>query len=396
MKDPDQLFRRYQDLQSYVGWTDEDAARVRGISPLLEVHLPTLVEDFYAEIARHAEAHKVFTGGVAQINRLKGALLAWLRDLLSGPYDRDYVARRWKVGARHVEIGLDQVYTNVALSRLRDGMVRLLGESWQGDRGGLVATIRSLNKLLDLDLAKIEDAYQTEFTARLQRSERLATLGQIAGGVAHELRNPLNVVKTSIYYVKSSPEPPPDKRAAHMQRIERNVERAEAVITTLTNFARLPAPEMRAFSVDQCVREALEDSSVPNIVKVEIDLPADLPPALADPSQIRIVLGNLFRNAVDAMPSGGLLAITGRRTGDCLEVTVTDTGAGIAPLDLPRVMEPLFSTKARGMGLGLALSRMILDKNRGSMRAASEPGQGSTFTVQLATATATATGVPHQ
>jgi two-component system, NtrC family, sensor kinase len=86
MKDPDQLYRRYHELQSYVGWTDEDAARVHGISPLFEAHLPTLVEDFYAEIARHAEAHKVFTGGVAQIDRLKGALLVWLRDLLSGPY----------------------------------------------------------------------------------------------------------------------------------------------------------------------------------------------------------------------------------------------------------------------------------------------------------------------
>jgi signal transduction histidine kinase len=393
MKDPDQLYRRYQDLQSYVGWTDEDTARVRGISPLLEAHLPALVEDFYAEIARHAEAHRVFTGGMAQINRLKGALLAWLSDLLHGPYDRDYVARRWKVGARHVEIGLDQVYTNVALSRLRDGMVRILGELWPGDSGGLVAAIRSLNKLLDLDLAKIEDAYQTEYTARLQRSERLATLGQIAGGVAHELRNPLNVVKTSIYYLKSGPEPPPEKRAAHMLRIERNVERAEAVITTLTNFARLPAPEQKSFSVERCVREALEDNAVPDSVKVEIDFPADLPAVLADPTQITIVLGNLIRNAVDAMPSGGLLAITGRRTGDRLDLTVTDTGAGITPQDLPRVMEPLFSTKARGMGLGLALSRMILDKNRGSLRVASEQGQGSTFTVQLAAATAT--GVPH-
>ena len=293
-----------------------------------------------------------------------------------------------------MEIGLDQVYTNVALSRLRDGMVRLLGELWPGDSGGLVAAIRSLNKLLDLDLAKIEDAYQTEYAARIQRSERLATLGQIAGGVAHELRNPLNVVKTSIYYLKSGPEPPPEKRAAHMRRIERNVERAEAVITTLTNFARLPAPEERSFSVEQCVSEALEDSAVPDVVKVEIDFPADLPPALADPSQIRIVLGNLLRNAVDAMPSGGLLAITGRHTGDGLEVAVTDTGAGIAPLDLPRVMEPLFSTKARGMGLGLALSRMILDKNRGTLRVASEPGKGSTFTVQLAAPAAS--GVPHQ
>ena len=134
MKDPDQIYRRYQDLQVYVDWTDEDAERVHSLAPMLESHLPALVEDFYAEIARHPEAHKVFTGGQAQIDRLKEALLAWLRDMLNGPYDRAYVLRRWKVGARHVEIGLDQVYTNVALSRLRDGLIRLMGESWTGDR----------------------------------------------------------------------------------------------------------------------------------------------------------------------------------------------------------------------------------------------------------------------
>jgi two-component system, NtrC family, sensor kinase len=247
MKDPDRVYRRYLDLQSYVAWTDEDAGRVRSLRPLLEPHLPALVEDFYAEIARHPDAHGVFTGGPAQVDRLKHALLAWLRDLLTGPYDRDYVARRWQVGARHVEIGLDQVYTNVAMSRLRDGLPRLLGESWTGDRDGLVAAIRSLSKLVDLDLAKIEDAYQSEYVARLQASERLASLGQIAGGIAHEIRNPLNVIKSSHYYLKSARTPSPEKRDAHMQRIERNVIQAEQVITTLTNFARCRSPTFSRF-----------------------------------------------------------------------------------------------------------------------------------------------------
>ncbi len=164
--------------------------------------------------------------------------------------------RRWKVGARHVEIGLDQVYTNVALSRLRDGLVRLIFESWSGDRAGLVAAIRSLNKLIDLDLAKIEDAYQAEYVTRVQTSERLATLGQIAGGVAHELRNPLNVVSTSLYYLNGPRVPTPEKRAEHMRRIERNVARANDVITTLTNFARLPRPDAKPFVLESCVREA--------------------------------------------------------------------------------------------------------------------------------------------
>src|SRR5579883_98880 len=237
--DVDQLYNRYRELQSYVGWTGADAARIVAAAPLLEPYLLPLIDDFYDEIERHPDARKVITGGPTQIERLKGSLVRWIRDLLAGRYDADYVARRWRVGWRHVEIGLDQVYTNVALSRLRTGLIRSLHESWQGHPIGLKETVHALDKLLDLDLAIIEDAYQAEYVARLQRNERMATLGQVAGGVAHELRNPLNVVKTSVYYLLNARSPTPEKQAAHLRRIERNVELADGVITTLSNFAKV-------------------------------------------------------------------------------------------------------------------------------------------------------------
>ena len=161
-----------------------------------------------------------------------------------------------------------------------------------------------------------------------------------------------------------------------MRRIERNVARANEVITTLTNFARVPEPEAKPFVVEPCVHEALEDCALPDGVDVAIDFPTDLPPALADPGQIRIVLGNLIRNAVDAMPSGGRLTLTGAGSKMAWRSTVADTGVGIAPDDLGRVMEPLFSTKARGMGLGLALSRMILDRNQWQLARGQRTRQG--------------------
>jgi signal transduction histidine kinase len=298
-------------------------------------------------------------------------------------YDADYVERRWRVGWRHVEIGLDQVYTNVALSRLRAGLCRALHEGWGGDRGELVETVRSLNKLLDLDLAIIEDAYQSEYADRLQRGERLATLGQVAGGVAHELRNPLNVVKTSVYYLRNARNPAPEKQAEHLHRIERQVETADGVITALSNFARMPLPSLRPVRLARLVREVLELNQPGDGVLVDVDVPESLPPAMADGDQIRIVLGNLVRNAGDAMPTGGRLTIRGRGDGREVEVDVADTGVGIAPDDLSQVMEPLYSTKARGLGLGLAIARAILEKNRGSLRVVSEVGRGSTFTVRL-------------
>jgi signal transduction histidine kinase len=380
------VFSRYQELQQYVGWTADDTRRVQSVGPLLEPFLPALVEDFYAEIDRHPDARKVITGGTAQIERLKGTLVRWLQDLLAGPYDRAYVARRWRVGWRHVEIGLNQVYTNAALSRLRSGLQNGLTQAWKGDPGELTAIRSSLNMLLDLDLAIIEDAYQAEYLARQQRSERLATIGQVAGGVAHELRNPLNVVRTSVYYLLNARNPSAAKTAEHLQRIDKHVQVADGVITALSNFAKMPLPDLRPFPLERCIQEAIEINPLPASVQVTIDVPADFPPALADIDQVRIVLGNLIRNAREAMPEGGRLIMTGRSAGDWVEVDVCDTGVGIAAENLSRIMEPLYSTKARGMGLGLAIARAIVDKNRGSLRVASELGKGSTFTLRLTAA----------
>ncbi len=168
----DDLFRRYQELQSYVGWTPADAERVRAAAPFLDKQFGLLADDFYQEIEKHPDARKTITGGAQQIERLKGTLCGWLQELVSGQYDCTYVTRRWRVGWRHVEIGLDQVYTNVALSRLRTGLVKTLQDNWHGDLETFRQTVRSLDKLLDLDLAIIQDAYQTEYAGRLQRSER--------------------------------------------------------------------------------------------------------------------------------------------------------------------------------------------------------------------------------
>src|SRR6185369_2438487 len=137
-------------------------------------------------------------------------------------------------------------------SRLRGGLTRALQEDWAGEPGALREAVRSLNKLLDLDLAIIEDAYQAEHVARLQRTERLATLGRVAGGVAHELRNPLNVVKTSVYYLLNSRNASPEKIKSHLERIERQVGAADRVITALHDFARMPLPQMEPVPLESC------------------------------------------------------------------------------------------------------------------------------------------------
>jgi signal transduction histidine kinase len=190
-------------------------------------------------------------------------------------------------------------------------------------------------------------------------------------------------VKTSVYYLLNARNSTPEKKIQHLERIERQVDLADGVITTLSNFARMQSPSLSPTLVEPCVREALEADPPGPGIRVDLDFPASLAPVLADADQLRIVFGNLIRNACDAMDRGGRLSITGTQVDQAVEVAIADTGVGIPDDDLLRIMEPLYSTKARGLGLGLALVRAVLDKSGGSLSVESEPGRGSAFTVRL-------------
>jgi signal transduction histidine kinase len=173
------------------------------------------------------------------------------------------------------------------------------------------------------------------------------------------------------------------QQAEHLKRIETQVLLADRVITTLSNYAKMPVPDLRPVDVRRVAEEAAAESALPATVRVVQEWPDGLSQALADPDQLRIVLSNLVRNARDAMPEGGTLTLSGRAAEGHIEVAVADTGVGIPPDQLGRVTEPLYTTKARGLGLGLALARAIVEKNRGDLHVISQLGVGSTFTVRL-------------
>jgi signal transduction histidine kinase len=353
--------------------------------PLVEPDLDLISDDFYDEINRHPMARAVITEGESQIQRLKKTLRQWLVELFSGEYDDDYIARRWKVGWRHVEIGLNQAYPNLALARLRQGLIRAIEGRWTGDAHSLATSLATLHKLIDLDLALMTDAYETESRIRLQRTERMATIGQVAGGIAHELRNPLNVVKTSVYYLLNARTPSPERTREHLERVDRQVGVADGVITALSNFAKMPLPNFRPIRCSKLVETALESCVIPANVELCRELPDSVPMVLGDTEQLAIVVSNLIRNAVDAMPEGGTLTFRARgEDSGRIVLEVIDSGVGIPPEKIGMILEPLYSTKARGIGLGLAISKAILEKNNGTMKVTSKVGEGTNFTLTLA------------
>jgi PAS domain S-box-containing protein len=166
-----ELYQRYRDLQAYVGWSDEDVTRITAVAELIRQRTHILIDDFYVEIERHPDAFRVITGGAAQIARLKVSLNAWLSESLEGRVDEDYVTRRWQIGLRHAEIGLNPAYTSAAMARLRNGIIDIIAKAIQASDERLM-TAKSLNKLLDLDLTVIHDAYHAEYLRREKLAER--------------------------------------------------------------------------------------------------------------------------------------------------------------------------------------------------------------------------------
>ena len=218
----------------------------------------------------------------------------------------------------------------------------------------------------------------------LLRSERLATLGKVSGSISHELRNPLAVVGSSLYYLKTALKDADEKVQEHLTRIKSGVDRSTNIIESLLNLTQTKEPRLEIFKLLDTVIEAVATSEIPAKVKVVKNFPDKDILVRADREQLQVVFHNVIGNAVQAMNGKGTLTAGMRRiAADWAEVTFADTGPGIAPELLDRIFEPLFSTKARGIGFGLSIAKMIIDKHGGTIEAKSEPGKGAFLIIQL-------------
>ena len=221
------------------------------------------------------------------------------------------------------------------------------------------------------------------------RQERLATLGQLAGSVGHELRNPLGVISNAVYYLKmTQPDANPTIRD-YLDIIEKETRTSDKIITDLLDFTRLKSVNREPVSVPDLLAQTLKRFPVPDSVEMVCDLPPDLSPVYADRGHIVQVLGNLVTNACQAiaLPDGttqtGKIDFSARLQGDMIVIRLQDSGAGIPPENMAKLFEPLFTTKTKGIGLGLAVSQRLIEANGGRIEARSEPDQGSTFTIFL-------------
>jgi C4-dicarboxylate-specific signal transduction histidine kinase len=252
----------------------------------------------------------------------------------------------------------------------------------QVEEGHAALETRVAERTRDLEEALRElGAMQGE----LVRREKLAILGQLAGGVGHELRNPLGVMTNALYYLEAVLTDATPGVKDYLGILKTQVTLSEKIIGDLLDFARVKPPRRETVRAHQLVDDQLARAGSTEGITIEHDFPPGLPPVDVDPVQIGQVLLNLITNAIQAMgDKGGTLSLRAALEGaGQLRLDVADTGGGIAPENAAHIFEPLFTTKARGIGLGLAVSRTLMQSNGGDITFTSTPGAGTTFSIRL-------------
>jgi signal transduction histidine kinase len=225
----------------------------------------------------------------------------------------------------------------------------------------------------------------------LARREKLALVGQLAGSIGHEIRNPLGVMANAIYYLEAvQADAPPDVRE-YLGILKQQVQLSSKIVNDLLDLSRTTPAAREPVAIRTIVSARLQQLD-PKQSRIESDIPADLPPVHVDPVHVGHVMDNLLTNAVQAIDGqAGVITVRARRAGAgfvCIEVA--DTGPGVAAENVHKIFEPLFTTKARGIGLGLALSKSLAQANGGDLTLVSTPGRGATFALKLPVAGDTA------
>ena len=220
-----------------------------------------------------------------------------------------------------------------------------------------------------------------DITERKRAEEEKFKLMNLVGrSVAHDLRNPLTAIRTAAYNLGEGSDS--DDMKSMLELIDSNVEAADKIVMNLMDFASEVKPSIGEVDVNPLIQEVFREIVFPRNIKLTTRL-GELPKAKVDRDRLKRVLGNLFANALESMTDGGELTLSTTATNGRVDITIEDTGKGITEENMKKLMTPFFTTKAKGMGLGLATSRRFIEGQGGTIRIESQEGRGTIVKIEL-------------
>ena len=233
------------------------------------------------------------------------------------------------------------------------------------------------------DIVSLRTKELVEAQEKLIRQEKLATMGQLSGAVAHELRNPLGVISNAVYFLKMTLDGSNEVTQTYMDIIEKEVLNSNKIISDLLDFSRIKPVIKESFDLAILIDDLLKKQDIPENINIIKKIKLDFPFVKGDIRQIEQILLNLIINAIQAMPDGGELEILIAPLDKGVKLSIKDTGVGISEENMGKIFEPLFTTKARGIGLGLSVVQNLLEVNDGEFHLESKEGEGTVFTIIL-------------
>lgn len=369
------------ECKAYVGFDDDDAARLAALEPLLAPSFGTICDAFYAAVASNP-ATAAILGDPGRATRLRVTLVDWMGSGLRGPHDDAFYQKRSRIGHRHVVIGLPQQYMFTAMNVIRVAYAARIGQGLAPEAAA--AAVISVDKLLDLELAIMLRHYQLDSEERLLahehrvQDEKLGAMRTMTAGLAHEVRNPLNAAQLQLELLsrrlrRAGDDP---RLIEPTQLVQDELARLTRLLNELLSFARpssLAAVEHELVVLVHHVIEIERPLAATRDVALTVNAPTTVA-AEVDAGKVHQIVQNLVRNAIEAAPPGGHVEVALLERSGQVVLEVTDDGPGISPEVLARLYEPFFSTKDAGTGMGMAIVHSLVTQHGGVIDVTSRPG----------------------
>jgi PAS domain S-box-containing protein len=318
-------------------------------------------------------------GNIIEYNRQMNKFTGYTRDDLIGKSALSFMSN---ADSKRVPKLLEGVVENGSTTSLECCLTKKDGSTYPVEL--TISSLRDAQEMPYGFVVIIRDLTEKkELEKKLFNAERLAAIGELAGMVGHDLRNPLAAIKNAVYFLKKKGASIKEEQAKTMlETIESGVAHSDKIINDLLDYARNIHLELEVDSVRNVLIDALTVVRIPENVQVLNAVPEE-PTIRVDKNKIERVFINLVKNAIDAMPNGGTITISCKQANDKFEITFADTGTGIPEEIIPKIFSPLFTTKAQGMGFGLAICKRMVEAHGGTITVETEKGKGTAFKVTL-------------